>query len=151
MHGHDRALDLGQVRTVRPEPLSQLAEPLKAVAVDMADIPDMVPTLAVVAAFAEGTTEIQNVAQLKAKESDRLGAVATELTKMGIAVTRSDSGLTIQGGRPEAADIDTYDDHRIAMSFAPAGLVVPGIRIKDEMCVAKSFPDFWKVFERLYP
>jgi len=65
-------------------------------------------------------------------------------------VTRSDSGLTVQGGRPRAAEIDTYDDHRIAMSFAPAGLVVSGIRIKDEMCVAKSFPNFWEVFDQLY-
>ncbi len=125
--------------------------PLKAITVDMADMPDQVPTLAVVAAFAEGTTVIENVAHLKAKESDRLGAVASELTRMGIEVTRSDSGLTVRGGQPNAADIDTYDDHRIAMSFAPAGLVVPGIRIKDEMCVAKSFPNFWEVFAQLYP
>ena len=124
--------------------------PLKSISVDMADMPDMVPTLAVVAAFAEGTTVIKNVAHLKAKESDRLGAVANELTKMGIAVKRSDSGLTVQGGSPRAADIDTYDDHRMAMSFAPAGLVVPGIRINDEMCVAKSFPNFWEVFGQLY-
>ena len=115
----------------------------------MADMPDMVPTVAVVAAFADGTTVIENVAHLKAKESDRLSAVATELAKMGIEVTRTDSGLTVTGGRPTAADIDTYDDHRIAMSFAPAGLVVPGIRIKNENCVAKSFPNFWEVFENM--
>jgi len=124
--------------------------PLTAIAVDMADMPDMVPTLAVVAAFADGTTVIENVAHLKAKESDRLSAVAAELTKMGVAVTASDSGLTVRGGRPTAAEIDTYDDHRIAMSFAPAGLVVAGLRINDEMCVAKSFPNFWEVFDSLY-
>jgi 3-phosphoshikimate 1-carboxyvinyltransferase len=124
--------------------------PLQGVVVDMGDMPDQVPTLAVVAAFARGTTVIRNVAHLRDKESDRLGAVCTELTKMGIQAHSSATGLTIEGGRPKGAVIDTYDDHRIAMSFAPAGLVVPGVWIADEGCVAKSFPTFWEVFESLY-
>lgn len=123
---------------------------LAAIEVDMADMPDMVPTLAVVAAFAKGTTIIKNVAHLKAKESDRLGSVAKELTKMGIEASSTDTGLIIKGGKPRGAEINTYNDHRIAMSFAVAGLVVPGIVIRDEKCVEKSFPDFWNVFERLY-
>jgi 3-phosphoshikimate 1-carboxyvinyltransferase len=124
--------------------------PLKGVIVDMADMPDMVPTLAVVAAFARGTTVIENVAHLRAKESDRLGAVAAELTKIGIEADCTESGLRIVGGHPLGAAIDTYNDHRIAMSFALAGLKVPGIKIKDETCVKKSFPNFWKVFKSLY-
>lgn len=124
--------------------------PLAAISVDMADMPDMVPTLAVVAAFAEGTTVIENVAHLKAKESDRLSAVAKELSKMGIEAVCSKTGLIIKGSRPRGAIIDTYDDHRIAMSFALAGLKTPGTRINDEMCVKKSFPNFWEVFEQLY-
>jgi 3-phosphoshikimate 1-carboxyvinyltransferase len=124
--------------------------PLTGVIVDMADMPDMVPTLAVVAAFAHGTTVIENVAHLRAKESDRLGAVAAELMKMGIEADCTDSGLRIVGGHPQGAAIDTYDDHRIAMSFALAGLKVPGIKIKDETCVKKSFPNFWEVFKSLY-
>lgn len=123
---------------------------LRGVDVDMADMPDLVPTLAVVAAFAEGTTVIRNVAHLRAKESDRLAAVAAELGKMDVAVTCTDSGLVIEGGRPAAARIDTYGDHRIAMSFAVAGLVVPGVVIADETVVVKSFPNFWDVFEGLY-
>lgn len=123
---------------------------LSAVEVDMADMPDIVPTLAVVAAFAKGTTLIKNVAHLKAKESDRLVAVVNELSKMDIKASCTDSGLAIKGGRPCNAVIDTYGDHRIAMSFALAGLKVPGIVIKDERCVEKSFPDFWNVFEGLY-
>ena len=123
---------------------------LAAVTADMADMPDMVPTLAVVAAFARGTTIIENVAHLKAKESDRLGSVVNELSKMGIAASCSDTGMTITGGNPGGAEIDTYGDHRIAMSFALAGLKVPGIFIKDERCVEKSFPNFWEVFESLY-
>ncbi|MFZ0726600.1 MAG: 3-phosphoshikimate 1-carboxyvinyltransferase [Desulfobacterales bacterium] len=123
---------------------------LRGVTVDMADMPDMVPTLAVVAAFARGTTVIENVAHLRAKESDRLGAVATELAKMGVNAECTGDGLRIIGGNPHGAAIDTYNDHRIAMSFALAGLKIPGVMIKDETCVKKSFPDFWKVLERLY-
>lgn len=123
---------------------------LSAIEADMADMPDLVPTLAVVAAFAKGTTIIKNVAHLKAKESDRLSSVANELSRMGVEAKCSDTGLIIKGGNPCGAEIETYGDHRIAMSFAVAGLKVPGIFIKDENCVEKSFPDFWKVFEKLY-
>jgi 3-phosphoshikimate 1-carboxyvinyltransferase len=123
---------------------------LKAVDVDMGDMPDMVPTLAVVAAFAEGTTTIRNVSHLKAKESDRLSAVANELTRMGIDARCSDDELFITGGKPHGAEIETYDDHRIAMSFAVAGLVTPQTIILDENCVEKSFPNFWDVLEELY-
>jgi len=123
---------------------------LTAITADMADMPDMVPTLAVVAAFANGETVITNVPHLRAKESDRLGSVVQELSKMGIEATCSDTGMTIKGGNPRGARIDTYEDHRMAMSFAVAGLRVPGIFIKDEKCVEKSFPDFWNVFEGLY-
>jgi 3-phosphoshikimate 1-carboxyvinyltransferase len=124
--------------------------PLSAITADMADMPDMVPTLAVVAAFAEGTTVIKNVAHLKAKESDRLGSVVNELSKMGIEASCSDTGMRIKGSNPYGAEIDTYGDHRMAMSFALAGLKVPGIIIRDERCVEKSFPNFWNVFEGLY-
>lgn len=123
---------------------------LSAVDVDMSDMPDIVPTLAVVASFAEGTTRIINVAHLKEKESDRLGSVALELKKMGVEAKAHDTGLDITGGIPHGADIHTYNDHRMAMSFAVAGLVVPDIQIMDERCVEKSFPNFWDVFERLY-
>ena len=123
---------------------------LSAITADMADMPDMVPTLAVVAAFAKGTTVIENVSHLKAKESDRLSSVVKELSKMGVEASCSDTGMMIKGGIPSGAEIDTYDDHRIAMSFALAGLKVPGISIRDERCVEKSFPDFWNVFQGLF-
>jgi 3-phosphoshikimate 1-carboxyvinyltransferase len=123
---------------------------LKAVDVDMGAMPDMVPTLAVVAAFAAGKTVITNVGHLKAKESDRLGSVVAELRKLGIHAGCSDTAMWIEGGNPKPAQIDPHDDHRLAMSFAVAGLKVPGIRIDNETCVKKSFPDFWKVFESLY-
>lgn len=123
---------------------------LSGITVDMSDMPDMVPTLGVVAAFAEGVTEIRNVAHLRAKECDRLAAVATELSRMGIDARCTESGLRIQGGLPRAAEIDTYDDHRIAMAFSVAGLKTPGVRIREEACVEKSFPTYWQVFQKLY-
>jgi 3-phosphoshikimate 1-carboxyvinyltransferase len=123
---------------------------LRAVEVDMADMPDVVPTLAVTAAFARGTTIIHNVAHLRAKECDRLAAVTNELRKMGIDAHAGDNELRIVGGTPTGADIETYDDHRIAMSFAVAGLKTTGLRIADPGCVAKSFPNYWEVFDLLY-
>jgi 3-phosphoshikimate 1-carboxyvinyltransferase len=123
---------------------------LSAVTVDMGHMPDVVPTLAVVASFAKGTTVIRNVAHLRAKECDRLASVARELTRMGIETRALDNELHIVGGRPTGAEIETYDDHRMAMSFAVAGLRVPGVHIRNPDCVAKSFPNFWEVFEQLY-
>jgi 3-phosphoshikimate 1-carboxyvinyltransferase len=122
---------------------------LKPIETDMGDMPDMVPTMAVVAAYAEGTSCIRNVSHLKAKECDRLAAVINELNAMGINAYSSGENLCIQGGQPAAAEIETYNDHRIAMSFAVAGLRAPGTRIRNPACVEKSFPSFWQVFETL--
>jgi len=116
----------------------------------MATMPDLVPTLAVLAAFAQGDTVITGVAHLRHKESDRLAAVAAELQKMGVEARETADGLVIRGGVPRGAVIQTYNDHRIAMSFAVAGLKAPGVAITDPDCVAKSFPDFWEFFARLY-
>ncbi len=124
--------------------------PLTGIEVDMAHMPDLVPTLAVVAAFANGTTRIHNVAHLRAKECDRLAATVEGLSRMGIDATENGQTLTIVGGTPQGAAIDTYDDHRMAMSFAVAGLRAPGVVINDEDCVVKSFPNFWSVFKFLY-
>jgi 3-phosphoshikimate 1-carboxyvinyltransferase len=123
---------------------------LKAIEADMGDMPDLVPTLAVVAAFARGTTIVTNIAHLKDKESDRLAAVINELNRMGIEAGYDDRALSITGGQPHGAEIETYNDHRVAMSFAVAGLRTDNMFIKNERCVEKSFPDFWHVFDGLY-
>jgi len=133
-----------------PDGIAVAGGDLTAVDVDMSSMPDLVPTLAVVAAFARGRTRIRNVSHLKAKESDRLAAVTTELRKMGIRAGSDADSLTVTGGPARGAVIDTYDDHRIAMSFAVAGLKIPGMKIRNESCVAKSFPGFWDVFNGLY-
>ncbi|HHD57473.1 MAG TPA: 3-phosphoshikimate 1-carboxyvinyltransferase, partial [Desulfobulbaceae bacterium] len=126
-------------------------EQLEGIEVDMGDMPDVVPTLAVVAAFAEGSTVINNIAHLRIKECDRLSAMVTELTKMGAEVEEEPDRMIIHGrvggSNLHGAEIETYEDHRIAMCFAVAGLQVPGVRILDENCVAKSFPDFWQRFQ----
>jgi len=118
--------------------------------VDLNEMPDVVQTLAVVALFAKGVTRIRNVANLRIKETDRLAALGTELTKLGGAVAVSDDGLAVT---PPAcvtpATIDTYNDHRMAMSFALAGLAVDGIVIRDANCVSKSFPDYFDALASL--
>lgn len=128
-------------------------EVLEGIEVDMGDIPDVAPTLAVVAAFAQGTTIIHNIAHLRIKECDRLSAMVTELRKMGAEVEEEPARMIIHGRQRgdnlHGATIETYDDHRIAMSFAVAGLRVPGVIISNEQCVAKSFPDFWERFNRM--
>ncbi|MEN6621904.1 MAG: 3-phosphoshikimate 1-carboxyvinyltransferase [Smithella sp.] len=116
---------------------------------DLNDMPDMVPTLAVIAAFRQGKTVITNVAHLRIKESNRLGALTSELKRTGIAVSETADGLIIQGGNPQPAQIETYNDHRIAMSFAIAGLAVPGIEITNKKCVDKSFPGFWEELKKI--
>ncbi len=127
-----------------------LGKELHGVEMDMNEMPDLVPTLAVIAAFAQGKTVIQNIGQLRFKESDRIHALAVELSKMGIQVKEEKDRLEIEGGKPHGTEIETYDDHRLAMSFAIAGLTAPGVKIKGERCVDKSFPGFWEVLQELY-
>ena len=120
----------------------------------MGDMPDVVPPLAVVAAFAHGKTVIENIAHLRIKECDRLSAVVTELTKLGVKVEEQEAAMIIHGDGGAGlagAVIETYEDHRMAMSLAVAGLRVPGVQITGEECVAKSFPDFWQRFALLAP
>jgi 3-phosphoshikimate 1-carboxyvinyltransferase len=123
---------------------------LRGINIDMGSMPDMVPTLAVIALFAEGKTEIVNVPHLRHKESDRIADTANEIRLMGGRVEEKEDGLIIYGGEKlHGAEIDPHNDHRLAMSFAMAGLKVPGVIIGDENCVIKSFPTFWELWEAL--
>ncbi|MFC1533995.1 3-phosphoshikimate 1-carboxyvinyltransferase [Thermodesulfobacteriota bacterium] len=123
---------------------------LSGIEVDMGAMSDMVPTLAAIALFAEGKTTIRNVSHLRFKESDRLGDTAFEWRKLGGRIEELEDGLVIHGGeRLSGAEIDPHNDHRLAMSIAMVGLRVPGIRIKEEHCVDKSFPLFWKLWDTL--
>ncbi|HEV3110130.1 MAG TPA: 3-phosphoshikimate 1-carboxyvinyltransferase [Candidatus Binataceae bacterium] len=111
--------------------------------IDMHAMPDMVPTLAVLAPFATSPTRIRNVAFIRHHESDRIHALAVELERLSVKVVEHEDGLEITPTRPTPAAIETYDDHRIAMSFAIMGLKTPGIRIKDPGCVSKTYPHFF--------
>ena len=125
-------------------------EGLRGIDVDLGDMPDTVQTLAVLALFADGPTTIRNVGNLRIKETDRLAALNCELTKLGAAVEERPDGLRITPpARLTPGAIDTYNDHRMAMSFALAGLKCPGIAINDPQCCAKTFPDFFDRLERL--
>ena len=124
---------------------------LHGVDVDMNAISDTVQTLAVVALFAKGPTTIRNVAHIRHKETDRIAAVATELRKLGATVVERADGLTITPGKLRPATIDTYRDHRMAMSFALAGLRQPGVRINDPGCTAKTYPEFFADLQKIAP
>ncbi len=119
---------------------------LSAIEIDMEDIPDTAQTLAVCAAFADGPSRISGLASLRVKETDRLRAVATELPKLGVRVEEGPEYWVIYPPTDSLylpAEIDTYDDHRMAMAFALTGLRIPGVTINEPGCVAKTFPDFW--------
>ncbi len=124
---------------------------LKGIEIDMSKWPDVVPTLAVVAAFAKGQTIIKNVEHLRVKETDRIKAVVTELNKIGCKAIELPDGMIINGNPSglKAAEIKTYDDHRIAMCFAIAKLLIPDISFDDKEVVKKSFPDFWNYWNKL--
>jgi 3-phosphoshikimate 1-carboxyvinyltransferase len=123
--------------------------PLHGIDVDMNDISDTVMTLAAVACFAEGPTTIRNVAHIRHKETDRLAALAKELRKVGTDVEEFNDGLTLTPRPLHGAEIDTYNDHRMAMSMALIGLKVPGVVINNPGCVAKTYPGFFDDLERL--
>ena len=127
-----------------------IGKDLKGIEVDMSDCPDVVPTLSVVSAFAKGKTKITNIAHLAIKESNRIETTAQNLKKCGIKADAGTDYLEIHGGSPNGAEVDSFDDHRIAMAFSVMGLAVEGMKITNSSTVAKSFPDFYKEFEKFY-
>ena len=117
---------------------------LNGIDVDLLAMPDTAQTLAVVALFARGETVIRGLHTLKLKETDRLLALATELRKLGAEVEAGEDYLAITPPeKPTPAAIDTYDDHRMAMSFAIAGTKIAGVVIKDAQCVNKTYPNYF--------
>ncbi len=123
--------------------------------VDMNQMPDMVPTLAVLAMFARGRTVIKNVKNLRIKESDRIKALTQEIRKFGVEVKELGDGLIVQGLKFKVQScslkfkVNVYNDHRLAMAMAVAKLMLPDIIIESPQCVAKSFPGFWEEWKKL--
>ncbi|MFQ5957006.1 MAG: 3-phosphoshikimate 1-carboxyvinyltransferase [Candidatus Brocadiales bacterium] len=123
---------------------------LHGIDIDLGDCPDLAQTLAAVAVFADGITRIRNVANLRIKETDRIRAVVEELHRAGIGAREYEDGFEVEPGEPAPAVIETYDDHRMAMSFSLVGLRAPGgIKIKDPGCVSKTFPGYFEELKRL--
>ncbi len=145
----ERRPDAVEVQGPGPGPGPGPATALVPVDVDMNDMPDAVLALAVVALFARGPSHLRNIANLRIKETDRLAALETELTRLGARARADADSLRIEPGPLRGARIATYDDHRMAMAFALAGLRVPGVEIEDPGCVAKTWPDYFDALERL--
>jgi 3-phosphoshikimate 1-carboxyvinyltransferase len=122
---------------------------LRGIDIDMNAISDTVMSLAAIAPFADGPVHIRNIGHIRLKETDRIEATANELTRLGIRVETTADSLTVYPGEMQPATVHTYDDHRIAMSFAIAGVKSGAVRIADPMCVRKTVPRFWELLEGL--
>ncbi|KAA1262404.1 3-phosphoshikimate 1-carboxyvinyltransferase [Rubripirellula obstinata] len=129
--------------------ITVIGKTLGGVDVDMNAISDTVQTLSVVALFASGPTTVRGVAHNRFKETDRIGDLATELRKLGAKVDEHDDGMTITPGNYQPATLETYHDHRMAMSLSLAGLKIPGVKILDPACTAKTYPDYFADLESL--
>ena len=123
---------------------------LAGVEADLRGFSDTAPTLAVVAAYATGSTRIEGIGFIRGKESDRIAAIVTELQRCGVGATAGDDGLTVVPSAVVPAEVQTYEDHRIAMAFSLLGLRTDGISIADPGCVAKTFPEYWEMLDRLW-
>ena len=132
------------------EKITVFGNSLRGITIHMNNMPDVVQTLAVVALFAKGKTTMTGIKNLRIKETDRIAALANELTRLGASVEAGEDFIIIEPGTHRPAEVETYDDHRMAMSFAVAGLGIPGVKIKNPRCVDKSFPDFFERFQELY-
>lgn len=117
--------------------------------VDMNDFSDQTMTLAAIAPFAETKTVIRNVSHIRLQESNRIVAIVTELKRMGIRCEETENGIVIETGNPQSAEIETYEDHRMAMAFALVGLRAEGIKIKNPQCCRKTFENYFDVLEKL--
>lgn len=122
---------------------------LHGIDADLADLSDTAQTLAVVAAFADSPTTLTGIGFIRRKETDRIGNTVRELVRCGIVATEEADGFTVHPGAPRSATIETYDDHRMAMSFALLGLRAEGIDIADPGCVSKTYPGFFDDLEQL--
>jgi 3-phosphoshikimate 1-carboxyvinyltransferase len=126
------------------EVIEVVGGPLHGVEADLQDMPDTAPALGAVALFASSPTRIKGAAHLRAKESDRIAGLAAGLAALGAGTEEHDDGLTIRPGTPRSATVDPLDDHRLAMSFAIAGLRIGGVEILNPGCVSKSYPGFFE-------
>jgi 3-phosphoshikimate 1-carboxyvinyltransferase len=124
---------------------------LAAFDLDLGEAPDLAPTLAVLAMFADGRSRLRNIAHLRDKESDRLETIAANVRRLGCRAQVAGDALEIDGQRAglHGALVETAADHRMAMAFAIAGLAIEGVAIDEPACVSKSNPQFWRQLDTL--
>ena len=122
---------------------------LKAIRADMSDCIDLLPTVGVLAAVAEGVSELSGISRGRIKESDRVAAVRDALRRLGIDVAEEEDRLLITGSRPQGAVVESRNDHRIAMAFSVLGAACGGVVINEAECVAKTFPQFWDILKSI--
>ncbi len=129
--------------SIRENSIHLIGKPLHGIDLDMGPISDTVQTLAAVALFASGETRVRGVAHNRFKETDRIGDLASELRKVGAVVEEFDDGLKISPRGVHGATLETYNDHRMAMSLALIGLKTPNVWVKNPSCTAKTYPDYF--------
>jgi 3-phosphoshikimate 1-carboxyvinyltransferase len=122
---------------------------LKAISANLNDCIDLLPTVAVLASLAHGTSEFTGVQRARLKESNRISVVCEGLKRAGIKVVEEADKLVITGGKPQNAVIDSHDDHRIAMAFSLMGVTAGGITINGAECIAKTYPEYWSILRNL--
>ena len=140
---------MGNEITFQKDSITFVGNEIKPVSIDMIDFPDQAQTLAVLVAFAQGASKLSGLESLHVKETDRLKATEKELNKMKIKTQSTYDTVTIEGGKPVAAEIETYGDQRMAMAFAVAGAKISDVLINDPDVVNKTFPQFWKKLEEI--
>jgi 3-phosphoshikimate 1-carboxyvinyltransferase len=122
---------------------------LKAITADLSDSIDLLPTMAALAAVAEGKSCFYGIKRARIKESNRVTAVKQGLERMNIQVVEEEDEVIITGGKPQSATIDSFGDHRIAMAFSMLGIIAGNTTIEGAECVSKTYPRFWQILESL--
>jgi 3-phosphoshikimate 1-carboxyvinyltransferase len=140
---------IGTVVAVSPNTINVRGSKLKALRADLSDCIDLLPTVAVLAAVAEGTSELEGIGRARLKESDRVAAVREGLERMGVKVTERKDRLEITGSKLKGAVIDSHNDHRIAMAFSVLGTLAGDTVINGAECVNKTFPEFWAILRNI--
>ena len=134
---------------VSPGAIRVSGSKLKALRADLSDCIDLLPTVAVLAAVAEGTSEFEGIGRARLKESNRVAAVREGLEKMGVKVAEEENRMTITGSSLKSAVVDSHDDHRIAMAFSILGTLAGNTTINNAECVKKTFPEFWDILKSI--
>ena len=141
--------DMGVLVEVNKKSVVVKKSRLNALHADLSDCIDLLPTIAVLAAVADGVSELTGIERARIKESNRVAAVKEGLERMGIKVTEERNRLLVTGSEPRGSVIDSQNDHRVAMAFSILSLSCGGTTINDAECVSKTFPQFWDILKSI--